>query len=201
MGNWRPVHRCISSEKTYPKFTDSQSNLLIISDDLFLKLFYSLFQVEGALYGPKQHYEQDGYFTTNQFENIGGLGVFNCESNYSVRGISYEFIVYENHCALPATQPPALSPEVQRTVKLCRSGNPNKNRRDGLVLLVISASWLEYSVLYLSSKDARQVPRLRRRLRTSPRWNHRCWHTISTLSFRDSPQSPLQIGVILPKCH
>jgi hypothetical protein len=109
VGNWRPVHRCISSEKTYPKFTDNQSNLLIISDDLFLKLFYSLFQVEGALYGPKQHYEQDGYFTTNQFENIGGLGIFNCESNYSVRGISYEFIVYENHSALPATKlPPSL---------------------------------------------------------------------------------------------
>ena len=49
VGNWRPVHRCISSPKTYPKFTDKQSNLLIISDDLFLKLFYSLFQVEGAL--------------------------------------------------------------------------------------------------------------------------------------------------------
>jgi hypothetical protein len=27
---------------------------------------------------------------------------------------------------------------------------------------------------------------------------HRCWHTICTLSFRDSPQCPLQIGVILP---
>jgi hypothetical protein len=41
-----------------------------------------------------------------------------------------------------------------------------------------------------SSEDARQVPRLRRRLRTAPRWNHRGWHTISTLSFRDSPIPP-----------
>jgi hypothetical protein len=109
VGNWRAVHRCISSPKTYPKFTDDQSNLLIISDDLFLKLFYSLFQVEGALYGPKHFYQEDGYFKTSRFENIGALGVFNSESNYSVRGITYEFIVYENHCALPATKlPPSL---------------------------------------------------------------------------------------------
>jgi hypothetical protein len=109
VGNWRAVHKCISHPKTYPKFTDSQSNLLIISDDLFLKLFYSLNQVESALYGEKLFYGEDGYFTTNRFENIGGLGVFNSESNYSVPGMTYEFIVYENHCALPATKlPPSL---------------------------------------------------------------------------------------------
>jgi hypothetical protein len=107
VGNWRAVHRCISSPKTYPKFTDNQSNLLIISDDLFLTLFDSLFQVEGALYGEKRFYEEDGYFRTNRFENIGGLGVFNAFSRSPSRGLEYEFIVYKNSCALPTTRLPS----------------------------------------------------------------------------------------------
>jgi hypothetical protein len=109
VGNWRAVHRCISSPKTYPKFTDNQSNLLIISDDLFLTLFDSLYQVEGALYGSKQHFGEDGYFTSGQFENIGGLGVFYAYSSSPSRGLEYKFIVFENPCALAATKlPPSL---------------------------------------------------------------------------------------------
>jgi hypothetical protein len=109
VGNWRAVHRCISSPKTYPKFTADQSNLLIISDDLMLSLFDSLYQVEGALYGDRRFYEEDGYFTNNLYENIGGLGVFYAFSKSPSRGLEYEFIVFENTNALPATKlPPSL---------------------------------------------------------------------------------------------
>jgi hypothetical protein len=106
VGNWEVVHRCISSPKTYPKFTNNQSNLLIIADDLKLSLHESLFQVEGALYAPKARYGVEGFFTTNQYENIGGLGVFYPVSTGSRDGLEYRFIVFENHCALPATKLP-----------------------------------------------------------------------------------------------
>ena len=104
VGNYQSVHRCMSSPKTYPKFTDSQANLLIISDDLKVSLHDTLFQVEGALYGPKQHYGEDGCFTTNQFENIGGLGVFYAYSSAASHGLEYKFVIYENPHAL---QPPS----------------------------------------------------------------------------------------------
>jgi hypothetical protein len=106
VGNWQAVHRCISSEKTYPKFLSTQPNLLIMSDDLKLSLHDSLFQVEAALYGEKHFYGEDGYFTTNRFENIGGLGVFNAFSVAPSRGMEYKFIVYANPNALPATRLP-----------------------------------------------------------------------------------------------
>ncbi|MGB7547938.1 MAG: hypothetical protein WBM14_09330 [Terracidiphilus sp.] len=104
VGNWKPVQRCISSEKTYPKFLPTRPNLLIISDDLNVSLHDSLCHVEAALFGEKRFYGEDGYFTTNRFENIGGLGVFNSFSRASSRGIEYEFIVYANPNALPATR-------------------------------------------------------------------------------------------------
>jgi len=107
VGNWQAVHRCISSEKTYPKFLPTLPNLLIISDDLNVSLHDSLFQVEAALYGERRFYGEDGYFTTTRFENIGGLGVFNAFSSAPSRGIEYEFVVYANPNALPATRLPA----------------------------------------------------------------------------------------------
>jgi hypothetical protein len=58
------------------------------------------------LYGERRLYGEDGYFTTNRFENIGGLGVFNAFSGAPSRGMEYEFIVYANPNALPATRLP-----------------------------------------------------------------------------------------------
>ena len=107
VGNWKPVHECISSDKTYPKFLPTRPSLLIIADDLRVSLQDTLFQVEAALFGEKRFYGEDGYFTTNQFENIGALGVFNCHSRVPSRGIEYEFVVYLNPNALPATQLPS----------------------------------------------------------------------------------------------
>ena len=114
VGNFMPVHRCIASPKTYPKFAESQANLLIIADDLMLPLHESLFQVEGALFGSEQQYGQDGYFTTNQFENIGALGVFYAYS--ASHGVEYKFSIFENPHALPATRlPQSLLDECRKT--------------------------------------------------------------------------------------
>jgi hypothetical protein len=107
IGNWKAVHECISSGKTYPKFLPTQPNLLIIADDLQVSLHDTLSQVKAALFGEKSFYEEDGYFTTNRFENIGGLGVFNYHSKAQSRGVEYDFIVYLNPNALPATQLPS----------------------------------------------------------------------------------------------
>jgi hypothetical protein len=106
VGNFQAVHQCIARRNTYPKFTATQANLLIIADDLNVSLHDTLFQVEGALYGAKWQYGEDGYFTTNRFANLGGLGVFNAFSTVPSRGIEYQFVIYENPHALPATKLP-----------------------------------------------------------------------------------------------
>ena len=90
----------------YPKFTATQANPLIIADDLNLSLHDTLFQVEGALYGAKWQYGEGGYFTSNRFEHLGGLGVFYAFSAVPSRGIEYQFVIYENPHALPATKLP-----------------------------------------------------------------------------------------------
>jgi hypothetical protein len=107
VGNWKAVHECIASDKTYPKFLSTQPNLLIIADDLHVSLHDTLIQVQAALFGEKRFYGEDGYFTANRFENIGGLGVFNHHSAAPSRGIEYEFIVYLNPNALSTTQLPS----------------------------------------------------------------------------------------------
>jgi hypothetical protein len=117
VGNWKAVHRCIASPKTYPKFTSSQSNLLIVSDDLKVPLQNTLFQVEAALYGEKRFYGEDGYFTTSRFENIGGLGIFSAFSGVPSRGLEYEYIVFENPHALPTTKLPASMLGFRETFK------------------------------------------------------------------------------------
>ena len=106
VGNFRAVHRCISRPNCYPKFTNNQPNLLIIADDLNLSLHDTLSQVEGALYGEKWQYGENGYFNSNRFENLGGLGVFYAFSAAPSRGIEYQFVIFPNPHALSATKLP-----------------------------------------------------------------------------------------------
>ncbi len=106
VGNFQAVHQCIARPNSYPKFTTTQANLLIIADDLNLSLHDTLFQVEGSLYGAKWQYGEDGYFTSNRFENPGGLGVFYAFSAVPSRGIEYQFVIYENPYALLTTKLP-----------------------------------------------------------------------------------------------
>jgi hypothetical protein len=127
VGNWKAVHECISSNKTYPKFLSTQPNLLIIADDLRVPLHFTLFQVKAALFGEKRFYGEDGYFTTSRFENIGGLGVFNSHSEAPSRGMEYEFIVLLNPKALPATQlPSSWTPYTTKFSCVVRGTDPRR---------------------------------------------------------------------------
>jgi hypothetical protein len=105
-GNWQPIQRCIASPKTYPKFTPTQPNLLVISDDLMVGLHDSPEHVEIALYADHKGYGETGYFTSSRFENIGGLGVFQAVKFWEREGVEYEFRLFDNPFALSSTKLP-----------------------------------------------------------------------------------------------
>lgn len=107
-GNWQAVQRCIASDKTYPKFTPTQPNLLIIADDLKVSLHDSLNHVEIALYADHRLYGETGCFTSARFGNLGGVGVFRAFSAAfsDDRGVEYEFQLFDNPFALPSTKLP-----------------------------------------------------------------------------------------------
>lgn len=105
-GNWDSVQRCIASRRTYPKFTGTQPNLLIIADDLQVSLHDSLNHVEIALYNTHPGYGTSGYFNTAQFENLGGVGVFRALLALGGPGVQYEFKLFDNPFALPRTKLP-----------------------------------------------------------------------------------------------
>jgi hypothetical protein len=97
-----------------------------------VSLHDTLFHVEAALFGEKRFYGEDGYFNTNRFENIGGLGVFNGHSKAPSRGVEYEFIVYLNPRALPATQlPSSWTPHTTKFSCIVRGTDP----RQGIMYL------------------------------------------------------------------
>lgn len=104
-GNWQPLQQCIASEKTYPKFSPNQPNLLIVADDLKVSLSDSLDHVEVALYANHKLYGELGFFTSPRFCNLGGVGVFNTAC-YLEHRVEYRFAVFENPFALSAVKLP-----------------------------------------------------------------------------------------------
>ena len=99
------MQRCI--DKWYAhKFSSTQSNLLVVADDLKpLGLIDSPGHVEAALYADHTLYGKRGYFTSDIYRNLGGVAVFEAVSNG--REMEYRFRVFENPFALPATRLPA----------------------------------------------------------------------------------------------
>jgi hypothetical protein len=104
VGNWIPVQKCIASENTYGKFAPTQSNLLIVADDLMISLHDSWNHVELALYNKNRGYGTTGYFNSAQFENLGGVGIF--RAFLDGRGVKYEFQIFDNPFALRSTKLP-----------------------------------------------------------------------------------------------
>ena len=103
-GNWQTLQKCISSEKTYPKFAPTQPNLLIVADDLRVSMLDCPDHVEIALYADNARYGEAGFFTSTRFENLGGVATYRA---FSVgRGIEYEFRLFDNPFALPSTKLP-----------------------------------------------------------------------------------------------
>lgn len=110
-GNWQPVQKRIIA--AYPKFAPVQANLLVIADDLKVNLFDCLAHVEIAVYANHAMYGEMGYFTSPRFENLGGLGVF--RSLIRGDGVHYEFKLFDNPYALPATRLPNSLLKFKRT--------------------------------------------------------------------------------------
>jgi hypothetical protein len=130
IGNWRAVHECIKAPNCYPKFLPTCPNLLVIADDLRVPLAATDFHVEAALYGEAQFYEEDGYFTTSRFENLGGLATFN--SSTDGRAMEYEISVYENPMALSATKVAQSILALRGENKVCVRGT---DPRQGIIYL------------------------------------------------------------------
>jgi hypothetical protein len=104
VGNWRALQKCIASEKTYPKFTPAQSNLLVVADDFRFSLTDSINHVKIALYADHKGYGELGYFTSARFENLGAVGIFDASS--AGHEVKYEFQVFANLFALHSTALP-----------------------------------------------------------------------------------------------
>lgn len=110
-GNWEPLQKCI--DKWYAhKFSSSQPNLLVVADDLKpLSLIDTPDHVEIALFANDTAYGKLGCFTSNQYENLGGVAVFEAVSD-GVQ-VEYRFRVFENPFALPATRLPPSLPKLR----------------------------------------------------------------------------------------
>jgi hypothetical protein len=120
LANWEPVQKCTS--RAYPKFAPTQPNLLIIADDLKVPLHESLEQVEIGLYVDHERYGERGCFTSAEFEDLGGLGIFRAVSLPSLaESIEYEFKLFDNPFALPIVGLPGsllkLKTKIRRTVR------------------------------------------------------------------------------------
>lgn len=95
------THKAIrfAIRKAYKKFDLSSPNLLVIADDLFV-------QLENA---PKKFaqwalYEPGGCFTSSEFENLGGVGIFWVDQESDELGYRMELFI--NGYALPAASIP-----------------------------------------------------------------------------------------------
>ncbi len=98
-----------SIKKSYPKFRSTQPNLLVVADDRFMPLAtWGQLPAEQALFITNTALDGEvGYFTTKQFENLGGIALFKAELPVGKR-LEYTFLLYPNpvsraETALPST--------------------------------------------------------------------------------------------------
>ena len=103
-GPWQPIRQSI--RKAYPKFRSDQPNLLVIADDRFMSLTeWGNLAPEQALFIRSTALGEFGYFTTNLFENLGGIALFSA-LNYVEGGLQYKFTLYPNPMARAETALP-----------------------------------------------------------------------------------------------
>jgi hypothetical protein len=85
--------------KAYKKFDPASRNLLVIVDDLFVRLENSPEKfAQWALYGA------GGYFTSSAYENLGGVGIFWVDQD--TVALSYTMKLFLNQNALSAATIP-----------------------------------------------------------------------------------------------
>jgi hypothetical protein len=118
---WRAIR--MSVRKAYPKFLTSQPNLLIIADDRFVPLatWGNLAAEQALLINNKALDDEAGYFTTNQFENLGGVALFKAEDEV-LRGLQYTLLLFPNPKARAETALPNRFAETFAKAKTARKG-------------------------------------------------------------------------------
>lgn len=87
-----------SIQKAYGKFAPKTSNLLVIVDDLFAGLGEA-----PEAYAQRALYDAGGYFTTPDYQNLGGVGIFWVVFNDSE--VWYEMRLFLNPHAGPCSLP------------------------------------------------------------------------------------------------
>jgi hypothetical protein len=86
-------------QKAYKKFDADSHNLLVIVDDLFVSLAES-----PDMFARKALYESGGFFSSNAFENLGGVGIFWIDQNSEQ--LFYRMELFINDYALPTSAIP-----------------------------------------------------------------------------------------------
>ena len=96
---------CVS--RAYSKFAPTAKNLLVVADDFFLPLAFTQI-ADIALYDQEKRWGDElGLFTSSQHENLGGMGVFDIDSEGSA--VAYKLHIFGNPFAsLRTTLPDSL---------------------------------------------------------------------------------------------
>jgi len=89
---WQAIRFAL--KKSYPKFLPNCKNLVILNDDLFVHILDVPLDIEIALFEDRGVYNgEKGYFTSTDFENIGGILILNCRH---IARIEYRFMFIAN---------------------------------------------------------------------------------------------------------
>jgi hypothetical protein len=95
------LKECVS--RAYPKFAPTAANLLVVADDFFIPLAFTEI-ADAALYDKAdQSGDELGIFGSRKYENVGGIGIFDTDSEATVE---YTLQVFRNPFALPQTALP-----------------------------------------------------------------------------------------------
>jgi len=91
---WRAIRYAL--KKSYPKFLPNCKNLVIVNDDLFVKILDFPENIDIALFEDTGIYNNEkGYFVSNDFENIGGILILNWGLKTRIE-YRYKFIANKN---------------------------------------------------------------------------------------------------------
>jgi hypothetical protein len=98
---WLQVRQCI--KRAYHKFTDDQSNLLLIADDFHVSLVDDLELVKVGLFETRTVFGgEPGSFTNAAYERLGGVALFG--AHLMGDKIEYSLVVLTNPFALKETR-------------------------------------------------------------------------------------------------
>lgn len=84
---WRAIRHAL--KKSYPKFLPNCKNLVIVNDDLIVRILDVPLHIDIALFEDMGTYDgEKGYFANSHFENIGGVLILDCRL---MTGIEYRY--------------------------------------------------------------------------------------------------------------